>query len=512
EQFFNSDEDFIELYLKEKCKLSSNKIDALRERKFIIILDGYYEIIERERHCYIQNKFCEWKNAKIIISCRTEYLGKGYQKRFFPKNGEKGFQELKIKAFSEKEVNQYIIKYVQEKGHLLNLSKNICLQQIKKIPEELVSNPFLLKITLSALPRFIEQEKTTRISRIDLYNEFLKSWFDRAQERLRKIQLTDEERSKFRNLDDDDFSESCLQFSKNFAIEMFIDDNKVVITRDANWKKFLSNEDIGNSLLRFSIPLIRHENQYWFIHKTLRDYLIALALLESCEAASNIELFNKQSFVSEHGVRQFLAEHISQKTETFKPQLLAFIEASKENEVQIASANAITILTQVGVLLKNLNGCNISGADLSNGKFNNLQAVKAKLNNVNFENIELKNANLQDSFLQGANFQNAELQDANLQNSFLQNAYFKDTDLSFADIQNTILQDVQFTNVKFKHAMLQKANLQGSSLQNAYFEDAVLSSVNIQNTNLYNVNFENAKFQNANLQNVTFWNAELRNT
>ncbi|CAG8776816.1 5401_t:CDS:2, partial [Cetraspora pellucida] len=31
---FNNDEDFIELYLKEKCKLTSDKINVLRERKF----------------------------------------------------------------------------------------------------------------------------------------------------------------------------------------------------------------------------------------------------------------------------------------------------------------------------------------------------------------------------------------------------------------------------------------------------------------------------------------------
>ncbi|CAG8781824.1 15441_t:CDS:1, partial [Cetraspora pellucida] len=95
-----------------------------------------------------------------------------YQKRFFPKNGEKGFQELTIKAFSEKEVNQYIINYVQKKGHL---SEDIYLQQIKKIPEELVSIPILLKITLSVLPRFMEQDRTAQINRIALYDEFLKT-------------------------------------------------------------------------------------------------------------------------------------------------------------------------------------------------------------------------------------------------------------------------------------------------------------------------------------------------
>ncbi|CAG8760354.1 2134_t:CDS:1, partial [Racocetra fulgida] len=226
EGIFNRNEDFIELYLKEECKLSLDKINVLREIKFIFILDGYDEIVERERHCYIQNKFCKWRNAKIIISCRPEYLGSGYQKRFFPNNREKGFQELTIKTFSENEVNQYIIKYAQKKGHLLNLSEDICLHQIKKIPEELVCNPILLKISLSILPRIIEHERMTRINRIILYDEFLKTWFDRAQERLHKIQMTVEERNIFRKLDSDDFSESCLQFSKEFAIKMFTDDNK----------------------------------------------------------------------------------------------------------------------------------------------------------------------------------------------------------------------------------------------------------------------------------------------
>ncbi|CAG8587126.1 7023_t:CDS:2, partial [Cetraspora pellucida] len=87
----------------QKMQTNPDKINVLRERKFVFILDGYDEIIERERHCYIQNQFREWKNAKVIISCRPEYLSTGYQKRFFPKNGEKGFQELTIKAFSKKE-------------------------------------------------------------------------------------------------------------------------------------------------------------------------------------------------------------------------------------------------------------------------------------------------------------------------------------------------------------------------------------------------------------------------
>ncbi|RIB08216.1 hypothetical protein C2G38_367102 [Gigaspora rosea] len=433
--------------------------------------------------------FVNGKMQKIIISCRPEYLGSDYQKRFFPQNGKKGFQELTIKAFSETEVQQYIAKYVQNKRHLLDWSEDTYLQQIKRIPKDLVSNPILLKITLIALPRFTKQQKTTQINRIALYDEFLKTWFDRAQDRLYKIHKTNKEEEAFSNLNINDFTESCLQFSKNFAAKMFIDNNKVVITYNSNWATFLGNKDIENSLLRFSMPLIRRENQYWFLHKSLRDHLIAQALLEPNESALNTALFNKQSFVSEHGVRQFLAEHMYQKMETFKPQLLSFIETSKkDDEVQIASANAITILTQVDVLLDNLNDANISGADLSNKIFNNLQTERAKLNQVNFQNTELKNANLRSSFLQSADFQNAKLQNADLRGSSFQNAHFNDADLSFADFRNTILQDVNFKN----------ANLRNTSLQNACIKNADLTFADFQNTILVDIYFQEMSTENVN--------------
>ncbi|CAG8603870.1 24003_t:CDS:2 [Cetraspora pellucida] len=512
---FNKNEDFIELYLKE-CKLSLDKIEDLRKRKFVFILDGYDEIVERERECYFQNKFCGWINAKIIISCRPEYLGLGYQKRFFPVNKEKGFQELTIKAFSEKEVKQYITKYVQKEG---NLSEDIYLQQIKKIPEELVSNPILLKITLNVLPRFIEQERTEQINRIALYDEFLKTWFDRAQDRLYRTGKTEKEEEAFKNLNINDFSESCLQFSKNFAVEMFKDNNNVVITYNSyysKWATFLADDDIKNSLLRFSLPLIRRENQYWFFHKTLRDHLIARAFLESLESplhatqsSQHAALFKEQSFVLEHGVRQFLVEHISQM-ESLKPKLVAFIEASKKDDgIQIASANAITILTQADVLLNNLNDANISGADLSNKIFNNLQAERAKLNNVNFQNAKFKDANLrsasfQNARLQDADLQSSSLQGANFQNANLQNANLQSAVLSFADLRDTIL---QYTN--FENAKLQNTNVRGLSLQNTYFEGADLSFADLQNTILQDVNFRNVKLRNASLQNAYIKDTDL---
>ncbi|RIB30136.1 hypothetical protein C2G38_606463 [Gigaspora rosea] len=495
----NQDTDLIEIYLKEECNLPIDMINNLRNEKFVFILDGYDEIVERDCQCYERNRFNEW-NAKVIISCRPEYLGSGYEKMFFPKNGERGSQELMITPFSKTEIQQYIKSYVN-KGHSLHFDTDAYLQQIKNIPqlEDLISNPILLKITLIALPDLIKREASTalQINRINLYEEFLKTWFDRAQQRLLTIQQIDEEKKAFGRLNLDDFSNSCLQFSKDFAAEMFKDNNKVVIeynSNNSNWEPFLGNEDAKRYLLRFSMPLIRRGTEYWFLHKSIRDYLIAMKFLESFKSTKlDITFFYKQSFASEPGVQQFVAEHIQQKMPDFKPKLLEFIESSKKDEhAQTASANAITILTLIGVQFINLidlNGCNISGADLNNRILNDLQLAKAKLNQVNFQNVKLQNANLLSSSLQDANFKDADLTFANLQNTLLQVANFQNTTLQNANLQNANLQNVTFQNANFQNADLQYAKLPITSLRYANFKGANLSCVDF-----YDINTSNGLF------------------
>ncbi|CAG8626304.1 16299_t:CDS:1 [Gigaspora rosea] len=446
-ELVNQNKDFIEAYLQKVGKLSLEQINDLRKRKFVFILDGYDEIAERERHCYKSNMFSEWKNAKIIISCRPEYLGEGYEKRFWPKeNEERGFQELTITPFSEVEIKQYIIKYVnysQNKGNPLLWDANTYIQQIKNMPqiENLVCNPILLKIALTVLPDLLREKgiPTSQINRIILYDEFIKKWVERAQERLRNVQLRPKEREEFNHLDEEGFSKHCLQFSKKFAAKMFMDNNKVVINYDpdydpvseevtSDWTTYLGNTNVKNRLMRFSMPLIRRGNQYWFFHKSLRDYLIACALLDSFKDNPHETPFNKQSIIPEPAIQQFLVERIEQMPK-YKQSMLNFIECSKKDaKVQIASANAITVLSRARIPLPiNLNNIRVSGADLSNGVFNNSQFVKANLNNVNFQNAKLRSANLEGASLKNANFKGADLTDANLRHSNLHGTNFQDS-------------------------------------------------------------------------------------
>ncbi|CAG8842073.1 13710_t:CDS:1, partial [Racocetra persica] len=247
------------------------------------------------------------------------------------------FQELQLTPFSRTEIEKYIKNYVSyfKKSNLLLWDADKYIQSIDNIPqiEDLVCNPVLLKITLTILPGFFKDNETTpQISRKVLYDEFIKQWFERAQNRLKSIQLKSEEQEEFNRLNND-FTKIC----ENFAFTMFVDNNKAVVDYNlenreitSDWATLLGNTNVNCRLMRFSMPLIRRGNQYWFFHKSLRDYLIACALLDSLNDTSESTLFNKKSIISEPAIQNFLVEGVQQKPEYQEP-LLNFIECSKNN-------------------------------------------------------------------------------------------------------------------------------------------------------------------------------------
>ncbi|CAG8461802.1 8213_t:CDS:2 [Dentiscutata erythropus] len=488
EKFINQNKDFIEVYLQQKGNLSTEQINELRKRKFVFILDGYDEIAERERQCYDSNMFSKWENAKIIISCRPEYLNQGYEEMFWPKeNRTRGFQKLTLTPFLWAEIEQYIKNYVsysKKNGSPLPWDADKYIQSMKSIQEieDLVCNPILLKITLTVLPGLLkDRETTSQINRIVLYDEFIKKWFERAQERLQNIQLKPKEREEFERLNKEGFINYCLKFGKEFAFKMFVDNNIVVVNYDpvnentSDWATFLGNTDEKYNLIRFSMPLIRRGNQYWFFHKSLRDYLIASILLDSFKDASQASLFNKQLITPEPAIQQFLVERVQQMQEQMPEliqPLLNYIECSKMNtDIQTASANAITVLSHARILLpKNLNNIRIPGANLSNGVFNNSQLVRADLNNVNFQNANLQNANIKGASLNNTNFQNANLQNANIEGASLNN----DADLTGANLRHSNLKGANFYN-----SYLEDVNFEGASLRIQDFQGIIPPNTNL---------------------------------
>ncbi len=435
--------DLIPKALRKKG-LSEFQIHLLKKekQKFVFILDGYDEI-RQTQNLYLSNRINQsdgWQ-GQMIISCRTEYLGQDYQTRFQPnlklRGEDSSFQEVIIEPFSEEERNQYLEKYVK-------YNSMWTLQQYKESLEQphlkvLVSTPFLLRVVLEALPYLEDkgEEQTAIKLRMDLYDQFVKQWFERNQQRLSIQGLTGSKREIFRELCDDGFVQHGIGFVKNLAAQLYIKNggrpviNYSLFKDKGNWKDAFFGREEEKQLLREAWPLSRNGYQYRFIHKLLLEYFIARVLFDSFDECmgsgvhrdhvrkTSIYHFKNKSadssqttqeitlapnhWSSDPGVVRWLTERV-QQDKAFKEQLLAIIELSKTDaSVCHAAANAITILVRAGVQFngEDFKGIKIPGADLSYGVFDYTQFDAADLSEV-----AMRGAWLYGASMRGANLEN----------------------------------------------------------------------------------------------------------
>ncbi len=414
---------------------SKEKIKELQTRhRFVLILDGFDEIKDRQRNFYKDNYLDGWKDAKIIISSRPEYLGSNYQYKFHPSGERNALQEYRIAPFSKGTIERYVDQY--KKAHSEGPWSVAQYKEALKQPDlkELVGNPFLLKIALSVLPELSEKLRVAaqRFTRIALYGQFVKSWFERSQERLAQIGLSENEKEAFEILHDEGFTEHGIGFSKDLALEMYYA-REVLVTYsptsyssrqslntapEQDWHKhFFSNEDIRIKLKRLNAPVICQDKQnglskeYRFIHKSLQDYFVARALWEGLAAVDKVEVFswfNRLNIVNDSDILSFLAERMQQEQE-LKERLLSVVEQSKGEDgaqFEVGAANALTVLVKGGVSLssKDFSGINARGADLSYGIFDHTQFEGADLSGVKLRGCWLYSANMRKANLKNVEF------------------------------------------------------------------------------------------------------------
>ncbi|KAF9997215.1 hypothetical protein BGZ80_007054, partial [Entomortierella chlamydospora] len=434
--------------------------------KFILICDGYDEI-QQTKNLYETNQLNKpggWQ-VQMVISCRTEYNGVDYKNQFQPTERNNGgkkeqFQEAIITPFSENQIQDYVKQYISLKNHQNMPSDDTYWeleeyqQALKEIPNllELVKNPFLLKLALEVLPGLFSKNSkfsAAHITRIGLYDKFVSQWIERSEIRLRGMELSSHDNEHFQTLCRSGFTFCSISYLKEFATAIYDHQGGKPVVRyleyrsQEDWKKSLFNNDGGRKLLRESIPLTCNVDQYRFIHESVLEYGLSLAVCEPNEDDENMEspsvtsrrmsagsvqsfeepflmddpaLSNEQAllesplgrinFVRHPSILQFLTER-AQRQPTFKDQLRSIIEQSKtDKSVEIAAANAITILVRAGVQFNgaDLQGIKIPGADLSYGVFDSACLEGADLRDVNLRNIWLRQANLRGAQMTGVQF------------------------------------------------------------------------------------------------------------
>ncbi|CAO3567078.1 unnamed protein product [Mortierella alpina] len=422
-------------------KLSEAQIRELElHRQLIIICDGYDESqLTTNIHTSNQlNQPGQW-NVKLVVSCRSQYLGRDFRDQFVPQDSNHYstpalhlFQEAVITPFSKSQIKDYVEQYVPLEPRPW-VTENY-MDKLTTIPNlmDLVTNPFLLTLSLGALPTVVQGKKdlaTLRITRVALYDSFVENWLWANKRRLKKQKLEPSSWTALTELVEDGFERNGIDFQKRLAAAIFHkQEGRPVVDytqkRDkSSWKAEFFGPDPEATLLRSCSLLLRTGNQHRFIHRSILEYFYSRFVHDpsrdddesstatSPEDATSIQPIadhplSKRSLVSEPSIVQFLCERV-QDDALYKQHLLDIIEQSKSDPAASqAASNAITILVRAGVLFNgaDLRGIRISGANLSGGQFDSAQLQGADLRNTNLRNIWVRQADLSKAQMEGVQF------------------------------------------------------------------------------------------------------------
>ncbi|KAF9119526.1 hypothetical protein BGW39_000239, partial [Mortierella sp. 14UC] len=380
----------------------------------------------------------QW-DVKLLITCRTQYLGPDYRDRFVPKapaqyhgSANDLFLEAIIAPFSKAQIELYVEKYVPLEPR--TWVKKDYMDKLTAIPNlmDLVKNPFLLTLALEALPKVVEGKtdlSKLRVTRVELYDTFAKHWLSVNKRRLQDLKLKDEKLEALEDLLSDGFEQNGIEFQKKLAAAIFREqEGRPVVEysqrRDKlTWKREFFSTEADVILLREASLLGRAGNQYRFIHRSILEYFFSCAVWDTTRSDDEFDphaylasvdrtlsiadhLLSMRNLVSEPSIILFLVERV-QAQPNFKEHLLALVDLSKsETQASQAAANAITILVRSGQRFNgtDLQRIRIPGADVTGGRFDSAQLQDSNLTGVNLTKAWIRQANFSRAQMEGVRF------------------------------------------------------------------------------------------------------------
>ncbi|KAF8926471.1 hypothetical protein BGZ47_002704, partial [Haplosporangium gracile] len=341
-----------------------------QSRQLLLICDDYDESqLTTNLHTTSNFNRSGQQDIKLLITCRTQYLGPDYRDRFAPKAlGEyyrpanELFHEAVIVPFSNDQIEQHVEKYVPFEPRTW-ITKDY-MDRLTTIPNlmDLVKNPFLLILCLEALPMVAEGKtdlSSVRVTRVQLYDIFVNHWLGINKRRLQEQKLSDSKQEALETLLADVSSTTGLSFRRT-------------------WQQRSSRSKMPVESLWQSVP---------FVHRSVPEYFFSCIICDpvgekNADADIDITLLpngnhplSQRHLVAEPSIIQFLAERV-QTDSGFKQHLLALIELSKSSpQASQAAANAISILIRADE--------RFNGADISGGQFDSTKLQDADLKGVN---------------------------------------------------------------------------------------------------------------------------------
>ncbi|KAG9062359.1 hypothetical protein KI688_005274 [Linnemannia hyalina] len=420
-QFHNFDEDQI--------------LELKLHRHLVLICDGYDES-QQLVNLHRTNSFNQpdqW-NTKMVISCRSQYLGPSYQDRFKPQSTDRYkpaphgvFQEAVIAPFSKEQIEDYVEQYVPMEPRSWSTQEYI--DKLTTIPNlmDLVRNPFLLLLALEALPDVIKGKQdlsTIKIVRVQLYDTFVNHWINVNMRRLQSNTLSKDDHNMLEMLEEAGFVAMGADYSMRLALSMFEKQNRKAVVQyvhlkdKSTWKAEFFGPDPEVRLLREASPLTRSGSFYQFLHRSMLEYFFSCTIVGPWKIEDDVDEFSylqlldpecplfTRSLIAEQSVIQFLSERV-QENSVFRLNLEDIITNScRIATLATAAANAITILVRAGIAFHrhDFQGVRIPGADLSGGQFDSALFQEADLTGVDLGKAWLRKADFSNAQMEGVRF------------------------------------------------------------------------------------------------------------
>ncbi|KAF9948294.1 THO complex subunit 6, partial [Modicella reniformis] len=177
------------------------------------------------------------------------------------------FQQAVITPFSDDQAEDYIEKYVRK--NQLKWQASYYLRTLERIPglKDLVRNPLLLSLyfeIVSSMEAAGQDLTATRLSKVE---------FPQAKTALE-------------NLSVEGFTQICTNFLKGLAEAIYavrdgnLEVEYVHFKEGGSWKTEFFGWEETKQLLREACPLTRSGNKHRFIHRSLLEYGMALAVFD----------------------------------------------------------------------------------------------------------------------------------------------------------------------------------------------------------------------------------------
>jgi uncharacterized protein YjbI with pentapeptide repeats len=159
----------------------------------------------------------------------------------------------------------------------------------------------------------------------------------------------------------------------------------------------------------------------------------------------------------------------------------------------------------------------LQGADLSEAELSHANLRDAYLSHANLSETNLSHADLSDTDLSGANLRSADLSganlaDANLVGTDLSNARLNGVTLRYARLFGAKLAGARLYGAKLYHARLDGADFTDADLEGADFTSASLSNANFTRAQLHNVKFAETALNGADLTGAKITGTIFANT